>query len=172
MFYDEARFGRCSSPRRCWAPSGVRPTVSSQLIRGYTYAYGAISPADGIGDFLILPTMTGEAMNLFLEELSHRHQKELILLIGDCAPSHTCEQLLIPDNICLKHLPPYCPELNPTENIWDDIREKFFPNFFSEQLSEVENQLVRAALFYENHPEVVASITRREWIVSNILNAN
>jgi transposase len=24
------------------------------------------------------------------------------------------------------YLPPYSPELNPTENIWDEIREKIF----------------------------------------------
>jgi transposase len=28
----------------------------------------------------------------------------------------------------LLRLPPYAPELNPAENIWDEIREKFFGN--------------------------------------------
>jgi transposase len=25
-------------------------------------------------------------------------------------------------------LPPYSPELNPVEHLWDEIREKWFPN--------------------------------------------
>ncbi|HBB16753.1 MAG TPA: hypothetical protein DCZ97_07010 [Syntrophus sp. (in: bacteria)] len=31
---------------------------------------------------------------------------------------------MIPDNIRLLSLPPYSPELNPVEHIWDDLREK------------------------------------------------
>jgi hypothetical protein len=32
----------------------------------------------------------------------------------------------LPDNISLLFLPPYSPELNPKENLWDEIREKIF----------------------------------------------
>jgi len=43
FFQDEARFGRISQPIRCWSPVGKRPVIPSQLIRQYTYAYGARS---------------------------------------------------------------------------------------------------------------------------------
>jgi len=46
MFTDEARFGRINCPRPCWAPKGVRPGVAAQLIREYTYLYGAVCPED------------------------------------------------------------------------------------------------------------------------------
>ncbi len=65
MFQDEARFGRMSDPGRCWAPPHVRPRVGYQLVREFTYAYGAVSPLDGVSDFLILPYMTADVMNLF-----------------------------------------------------------------------------------------------------------
>ena len=45
MFQDEARFGRINDPKRCWSPKRTRPTVGKQIIREYTYAYGAVSPA-------------------------------------------------------------------------------------------------------------------------------
>ena len=32
----EARFGRISDPRCCWAPKGTRPAVPLQLVREYT----------------------------------------------------------------------------------------------------------------------------------------
>lgn len=57
MFQDEARFGRISHPRRCWTPPNYRPHVAKQIIREYTYAYGAVCPWDGIADFLILPNV-------------------------------------------------------------------------------------------------------------------
>jgi hypothetical protein len=33
LFEEEARCGRMSEPRRCWAPAGVRPTVAAQIVR-------------------------------------------------------------------------------------------------------------------------------------------
>ena len=56
MFADEARFGRINRPRPCWAPTGTRPEVASQLIRKYIYLYGAVSPKDGTCVYLIMPT--------------------------------------------------------------------------------------------------------------------
>ncbi|UCG66888.1 MAG: transposase [Deltaproteobacteria bacterium] len=38
----------------------------------------------------------------------------------------------MPANIRLIWQPPYSPQCNPVENIWDEIREKWFPIQFSE----------------------------------------
>jgi transposase len=35
----------------------------------------------------------------------------------------------IPNNMILHLLPPYSPELNPQENLWDEIRETIFKNY-------------------------------------------
>jgi transposase len=47
LFQEEARFGRISDPRRCWAPARIRPEVSIQVVREYEYAFAAVSPHDG-----------------------------------------------------------------------------------------------------------------------------
>jgi hypothetical protein len=99
MFQDEARFGRINDPKRCWCRKGFRPTVGKQIVREYTYAYGAFSPKDGVADFLILPSMDGQNMNIFLEELSLRHKDEYILLFCDKAPCHREGVLTMPRNI-------------------------------------------------------------------------
>lgn len=105
MFQDEARFGRMSDPSRCWAPPGVRPQVGYQLIGEFTYAYGAVSPLDGVSDFLILPYMTAEVMNFFLAEVARRHAQEYILMLYDGAPCHSPTALAIPENMMVKTLP-------------------------------------------------------------------
>ncbi len=46
-----------------------------------------------------------------------------ILLVLDGAPNHRCGDLAVPNNITLLYPPPYSPELNPKENLWDEIRE-------------------------------------------------
>ncbi len=68
MSPDEARFGRVSPPRRCWAPPGIRPHVSAQQIREYTYA--AVAPSRGLMTSLVLPRADTAMMNLFLKHVS------------------------------------------------------------------------------------------------------
>lgn len=73
MFQDEARFGRVNDPRRCWAPRGSRPELGMQIVREYTYAFGAVSPHDGALNTLVLPVVIAEAMSIFLAEVARRH---------------------------------------------------------------------------------------------------
>jgi hypothetical protein len=65
MFQDEARFGRITDTRRCWCPKSVRPMVTAMVTQEYTYAYAAVSIADGELDTLILPHVNGNCMQLF-----------------------------------------------------------------------------------------------------------
>ena len=168
MSQDEARFGRINDPKRCWSPKRTRPTVGKQIIREYTYAYGAVSPRDGAADFLILPVMTAVAMKVFLDELARRHDGQYILMIYDGAPCHSPGALNIPDTMTVRTLPPYSPQLNPVENIWDDMREKFFANIVLESMDAVENKIFEACLHYEENTETVRSITAFPWIADNL----
>ncbi len=168
MFQDEARFGRSNSLRRCWAPAGFRPDVPKQIVREYTYAYTASSPVDGVTDTLILPFMTTNAMNIFLSEVASRHKEELILMLCDGASCHSEKSLKVPENIVLAKLPPYCPQLNPVESIWEEIREKFFPNLVFADMDALEEKLVEALLWLENNFQKVQSIVGFDWIVNQL----
>lgn len=172
MFQDEARFGRITDPKRCWAPKGFRPIVKKQFVREYTYLFGAFSPFDGVNDLIILPEVSFNAMNIFLEILSNRHPDDLILLFCDQASFHRNKELNIPKNIIINHIPPYSPELNPSETMWGEMREKYFGNYAFKSMKAVEDRLVEVSLFYENNPEIVQSITGFDWIVNTLLNAN
>lgn len=98
MFQDEARFGRINQARRCWAPQGLRPEVPVQIVREYTYLFGATSPHDGLLDTLILPEVNAEAMSLFLAEVAQRHSQDYILMVLDGAGWHRARELIIPPN--------------------------------------------------------------------------
>ena len=65
-------------------------------------------------------------------------------------------------------LPPYSPELNPVENIWEEIREKSFPNLAKDSMDQLEDHLVEALLRQENDPATVQSIAGFQWIVSSL----
>lgn len=108
-------------------------------------------------------------MSIFLEEVSKRHQEEDILIFMDGAACHKSKEthLSIPKNIYIEIIPPYSPDLNPTENIWDEMREKFFKNTVFDSMTAVEEQLAIACRYLEDTPEKVESITSFHWIVSN-----
>src|SRR4051812_3045028 len=172
MFEDGARFGRISDPRRCWAPPGVRPEVNTQLVREYEYAFAAVSPQDGTLDTLVLPAVNAEAMSMFLAEVSHRHRDELILLVLDGAGWHRAKRLIVPVNMRLIPLPPWSPQLNPAEHVWDEVREKWFANRVFASMESVEHQLVTALATLEADAPRVASLTGFDWIKSIPLNAH
>lgn len=172
LFHDEARFGRISDPRRCWAPAPCRPVVHAAIVQEFTYAYAAVSPLDGTLDSLILPAVGTDMMNLFLTEVALRHPDEFLVMIMDGAGWHTAKDLHIPENMHILFLPPYSPELNPVEHLWDDLREKDFWNRIFATIEALEIHLMHSLARMENDHERVQHITGWDWIVDAILNAN
>jgi hypothetical protein len=107
---------------------------------------------------LILPEVNAEAMSIFLDEVATRHPDEFILMVMDQAAWHKAHDMVIPENICLIWQPPYSPQCNPVENIWDEIREKWFPNLVFKSMQTVEDTLVMALVALENDHERTQSI--------------
>lgn len=169
MFQDEARFGRIADVRRCWAPKPMRPLCQGMLTHEYTYTFGAVDACTGEFDSLILPRVNTECMQLFLNEVSKRHPKEQIVMVIDGAGWHRSDTLKAPDNIYLLKLPPYAPELNPIEHVWDELREKFFHNRVFDSLDALENHLTLALKSLEDDPNRVESIVSWSWIIAALL---
>ena len=69
----------------------------------------------------------------------------------------------MPDNIVLRALPPYAPELNPVENVWEFIRA----NSLSHRVWKTCDDIVEAGRNAWNKlmqmPDRIASITERTW---------
>jgi hypothetical protein len=173
MFQDEARFGRMARPRRCWAPlPSWRPVMLNGYERQFVYVYGAVSPLQGDLDWMLCGEMNAVRMGEFLGQVSGAHPDEFIVMVLDGASSHKAKDLGVPENIRLVPLPAYAPELNPQEHVWDELREKEFPNRVFNHLDAVIAQL-RTGLprLAEDHDRV-RSLTAWPWIVSLNLTAS
>jgi transposase len=170
MFQDEARFGRISDVRRCWAPKPLRPICQGMLTHEYTYAYGAVDVSTGEFESLILPHVNTDCMQVFLNEVSIRHPDERIVMVIDGAGWHRSAALKAPDNIYLLKLSPYAPELNPIEHVWDELREKFFHNRVFKSLNALEDHLVLGLRNLEENPSKVRSIVSWPWIRAALIN--
>jgi len=170
MFQDEARFGRISDTRRCWCPKPNRPVCQAMVTHEYTYAYAAVSVADGGLDSLILPHVNGACMQVFLDEVAARHPHERIVMVLDGAGWHASNSLELPANLRLLTLPPYAPELNPVEHLWDELREKWFHNRVFDSHEALADHLETALLSMEKDPERVHSIVAWPWIIKALMN--
>lgn len=159
MAADEGRFGRIAEVRRAWCPPGVRPQVAKQTVRESVYAYAAVAPELGQMTALVLPYANTQMMNLFLEQVSQEFIDYFIVMQVDQASWHRCDALVVPENIRLLLQPPYSPELNPTEHIWEEIREKHFYNRVFESIDAVMDRLCQGLQDLMKIPERLRSMT-------------
>jgi transposase len=150
----------------------LRPTVRNGYEREFTYVYGAVSPREGQLDWSLSGTMKTAQMNAFLLQVSQAHLGEFIVMVVDGASSHKGKDLMVPENIRLIPLPGYSPELNPEEHIWEEVREKAFPNLVLDRMELVVERLKHELSRLATDPERVRSITAWPWIVSLNLKAN
>jgi transposase len=111
-------------------------------------------------------------MEIFLAETAKRFPDDYILMVADKAAWHTAKSLAIPENIELFPLPSHSPELNPTEHIWDETREKGFKNEIFNSLSAVEDRLCDTLRDLELNSDRVKSMTAWDWIICINLTAN
>jgi DDE superfamily endonuclease len=137
MAQDEGRFGRINTPKRAWAPAGIRPKVPRQIIRQSSYVYAAVAPEQGLMTSLILPSADTAMMNLFLAHVGEVFTDYFIVMQVDQAGWHRSKELQVPGNIRLIFQPAYSPEVNPVEHLWEELREKYLHNLVFSSLDEL-----------------------------------
>ena len=129
------------------------------------YLFGAICPARGVGAAMITPTANTEMMNLHLAEISTQIADGAIaVLICDGAGWHQQGgELVVPTNIVLLHLPPYSPELNPMENVWDYLRQNRLCARVWDSYDAIVEACKAAWNWLITDPDRITSIGTREW---------
>jgi transposase len=119
---DESRFGLLPIQRRRITFTGVKPLGLVQYRFENFYVYGAIEPTTGESFFLELPYLNATNFQIFLEEFAHHYQETLNIVLLDNGSCHTAKSLVMPENLVCLFLPPYSPELNPIERLWQDVK--------------------------------------------------
>ena len=85
------------------------------------------------------------------------------LLLLDQAGWHTTDKLKIPANVTLLPLPPRSPELNPTENIWQFMRDNWLSNLVFQSDEQIITSCCEAWNKLIDQPWNITSIGRRKW---------
>lgn len=104
---------------------GIKPICPFHQIFQTLYLFGAFSPITGEHFLLEMPNCNADNFQLFLDEFSKHNEQTFNIMVLDNGAFHKAKSLNIPDNIGLLFLPPYSPELNPAEKIWQILKRQF-----------------------------------------------
>ena len=169
-FQDEARVGQKGGHAYIWAKRGSRPAMVRDNRHDSAYLYGAICPAHRKGAGVILPAANTEGMNEHLKEISAQVAPGAhAVLVCDGAGWHQKgKRLRVPDNITLVQLPPYAPELNPVEIVWEYLRANKLCRLVWNSYKEIVQACKQAWDFLINDPDRIASIGSRDWAYVNV----
>jgi transposase len=74
----------------------------------------------------------------------------------DGAGWHKSKRIIIPDNIRIIILPPYSPELNPVENLWQYIKDHTIKNRIYKTLPQLERVVCKFVSGL--NPEIIRSV--------------
>lgn len=116
-----------------------------------------------------MPSCNGETFQIFIDEFSLQEPEEYKIMVLDNGAFHKAKKLIIPKNIFLLFLPPYSPELNPAEKIWQHIKRKFTNKHFEnlEQISTFFDQAIKNL-----SPQMVMSICTFKYMNINTFWSN
>jgi transposase len=162
-FQDEARVGQQGTNTRIWAPKGTRPRVVRQKQFISAYIFGAVCPKLDLAIALVLPIANTDAMQKHVEEIikyvpDGRHA----VVVADKAGWHTSKELDWGDKISFLPLPPYSPELNPTERVWEKLREDDLANRCFENYDAILTACYDAWNNFAEVPKAVLNLCSRK----------
>ena len=108
-------------------------------------------------------------MNAHLAEIARTVEPGAhAVLVLDGAGWHSSKNLAVPDNISLLSLPPYSPELNPVENVWQFLRANWLAISVFDDYPAIVDACCLAWNRFADDPKTVTSITDRQWAQVNL----
>lgn len=109
---------------------------------------------------MITDTVCKDFFVKYLKDFSAYNPSELKIIVIDNAAFHSTKNVQIPDNIILLPIPPYCPELNPAEKIWQYLKSKIAMKIY-DTLDILESKIEQLIATMGN--DMIKSITGYEF---------
>lgn len=166
---DESRFGLKTIVGRLITAFGVKPIGQWQWLFKAFWLYGAVEPATGESFFLQFTHVDTLCFQRFLDEFAKTFPDSLNILQVDNGRFHSGKDLVVPENIILLFQPPYCPELNPIERLWEHLKADLKWSSFK---TLIQLQTKVDQLLSQLTPEMIASITGYPFILDALSALN
>jgi transposase len=171
LFQDEVVFQQEGTIHRTWAPVGEGAEVTSQPVRKSAKVFGAIR-IDAKEPKFHFRFETGrfntETFTRYLQQLVGYYRprgQKVFLILDNVSYHHAAQRWAIqhPEEIELHFLPPYSPELNPTEQVWRRTKRVATHNRHFRTLEDLREAILRRFNRYQGNPKSLSGIVKR-WL--------
>lgn len=147
---------------RTWYYKGKRPRLVKQKQFLSSYIFGAVCPSNGKSAGFLSPYCNSAAMQIHLDIISQEIDNHAILIL-DGAGWHSSKALKIPTNITLLPLPPYSPELNSKENMWQVMKDRYLANRTFESFEHIMDACEHAWNDFTKNKDNIINLCSRTW---------
>jgi len=162
---DESRLGLLPIRRRRLTARGGQPVGRTYSAFESYSLYGAVAPTTGERFFLAFPYLDAQGFQGFLPHFAHHSAHSLNVLVLDNGSFHAARCLQIPTNVVLVPLPPYSPELNPSERLWRDLKDRL-SHGVCRKLPALRGRVTR--LLHSYSPQMLRSLTGYPYFVNAV----
>lgn len=113
---------------------------------------------------LVMPRVGMDCMQQHLDEIAkHIAPGNHGVIILDQAAWHTTKKLCLAKNLSLLPLPPASPELNPTEQVWQVLRDRYLANRYFKSYDHIIESCCEAWNIFTSSNDAVRQLCSREW---------
>lgn len=163
FFGDEAGFEGDPRPRQRWVKRGSRPTQAYYGGHVRQNVVGAVNPKTGQLVSLIVPHCDTEIFQAFLDTMAketqiQKQESRRVCLVLDNASWHKTKRLHW-HHIQPVFLPPYSPDFNPIERIWQYLKGHGMAGYLSNKGSELCEKLFQEVRSLLNEPDIIRSVS-------------
>ncbi len=162
VFVDESGFYLLPARVRTYAPRGQTPTVRVFETHDHLSAMSAITAQGWLFTMVRDDSLTGlESVRFLKHLLTHLDRK--LLVIWDGSPIHRGKEVKAyladgaAQHIHLEPLPPYAPDLNPDEGVWNHLKYVELRNVCCLNLGHLQRQLDLAVIRLRRRPHLIQS---------------
>ncbi|WP_228054796.1 IS630 family transposase [Gloeocapsopsis crepidinum] len=159
---DETRLGLFTVQHRQLTGFGIKPVGEVQWQFLYRWLYGFVAPESGASWFMEFSHLDQACFEVALTQFAAQFPDDLHVIQVDNAGAHQADALTLPDNVILLFQPPYCPEVNPLERLWQQLKRALAWMHFG---SIAQLQQTITCWVNQLSPEEVKSLTQWDWIV-------
>ena len=165
-FFDEHRVGLKPIIKKVWSKIGIRPKAIVSYGYEWLYVYGFVKPKTGENLWYLIPRVNTKWLNVVYKNFAidaNVSEKKKVLLVEDNAGWHSSKKVEVPAGITIAFLPPYSPELQPAERLWQLVDEPLVNQNF-ETIDEIEEILIKRCNVLNNMKKEVKDLTNYHWL--------